>query len=67
MCFFWIGVEQMKPCDNCIKNLSWIGCSDYTCEDYYKNWIKERVAYERHADPQEPEPLLNYHDDDREV
>ena len=59
----------MNPCKHCIKNLKWIGCSDYTCKDHknYKNWIKERVEHEKHADPQEPEEPLNFHDDDREV
>ena len=55
----------MNPCKNCMKKIDWIGCSDYTCKDY-KNWIKERVEYERYADPQEPE-LLSHQIDDREV
>ena len=58
----------MKPCDNCIEVRGAYGCciTFYDCFKY-KNWIKERVEHERHADPQEPEEPLNFHDDDREV
>jgi len=58
----------MNPCKNCIKNLKWLGCTDYTCDDY-QAWLKEvreRIRYERFADPQEPEQL-QYQIDDREI
>ena len=39
------------------------------CDTCYENYSpkKSRVEYEKHADPQEPEEPLNFHDDDREV
>ena len=59
----------MNPCKNCIKNLKWLGCTDYTCDDY-QAWLKEvreRIRYERFADPQEKRQPLYFRDDDREV
>ena len=56
----------MNPCKNCIEVRGAYGrcITFYDCPKYIE-W-QERVKYERHADPQEPE-LLSHQIDDREV
>ena len=62
----------MKPCERCNKR---IGKNGDRCDEWffcfeYRDWKLEqikRIEYEKHADPQEPEPSYRFRDDDREV
>ena len=58
----------MKPCEKCNKSSN----NGHRCDEWFfcfqlRDYNLERVEYERHADPQEPEPSYRFRDDDREV